>query len=59
MKTTRIIRIDNCKKCPFHKLLWDRRNGHYYQCNKLNSTPDIEDISIIPEWCPLEKYKEE
>lgn len=54
---TKIIRVESCKGCPYK--LWSfakmyRHEDHWtpYFCGKEHK--ELEDVDIIPDWCPLE-----
>ena len=60
----KVIKIKSCKtnkkKCPYcdHDNL-DFKTGVYYCFHEDVFQRRIDDVNIIPDWCPLENLKEE
>ena len=52
----KIIKIKSCKECPNKLYALNFIGKERYICNIFDKI--IENIEIIPSWCPLEDYKE-
>ena len=53
----KIIKINNCAECPYRKWRAVKHTSINYCGIYYNDPLDIKDITIIPDWCPLEEYK--
>jgi hypothetical protein len=58
-QTDRIVMISACRKCP-HLHLWGPLSGDYFFCNNTveKRRIDTDWTSEIPEWCSLERTKQ-
>lgn len=53
----KIIKINNCAECPYRKWRAVKHTSINYCGIYYNDPLDIKDITIIPDWCPLEELK--
>ena len=53
--------INRCEVCPYLKIWADMPFGsRYFACTFDAADPrKVEDMSVIPDWCPLEEAKSE
>jgi len=58
----KIIKVKSCRECPYC-IETDYPSDHYPVCGKKfgmqGIISKIPDIFKIPDWCPLEDYKED
>ena len=59
----KVLVIKDCWECRHAKCeedsIIDNQIKYKYICNKVSNHPEIENLSIIPEWCPLDDKIEE